>query len=475
MAGQGRIVGRSGEAVDALLMDGYTFPASSSEQKVNTMRLMRLSIFKSLIFTLVLVPVASYAQTSSNGLSASGTENQFSKVQRENLLNGLQIVTFQNTGEPTIRCQIVIRAGSMFDSVGKAGLVALTQRTLLAVNPQLREELESLQTKIEWGVDTDKTWFHLESNPANFEAALEILSRLLVVENIRADAFKRAQADQLTLIKQGLHLPQRADEAFAQALFGDYPYGRNVLGSELTVSNLRQGDVYDVFQRFYLANNASVILSGNIAPGKTLRAFKYLFGGWSKGAPVPATFRQPIQIATTKVVKLNGPQATEVELRGGVTGVRYTSPEFLLTQLIVEILNTRWRKNENARDVAVNFETVPRLLPGPFYFSARIEPGRAEAVSQRLTESFSTLATSPITADELSDARGRLLERLNARPVEDWLRDIEAFSLPRNYPLTIKQRLEAATSADLQALAKRILEANALTLVLAGRVESAGK
>ncbi|MFM8393474.1 MAG: M16 family metallopeptidase, partial [Acidobacteriota bacterium] len=399
----------------------------------------------------------------------------FSKVRRENLLNGLQIVTVQNPGEPTIRCQIVIRAGSMFDSVGKAGLVALTQRTLLAVNPQIREELESLQTKIEWGIDTDKTWFHLESTPANFEAALEILSRLLVVENIRADAFKRAQTEQLALIKQGQPLPQRADEAFAQALFGDYPYGRNVLGSELTVSNLRQGDVYDVFQRFYLANNASVILSGNIAPEKTLRAFKYLFGGWSKGAPVPATFRQPIQVATTKVVRLNDPQAAEVELRGGVAGVRYVSPEFLLTQLMVEILTTRWKKNETTRDVQVNFETLPRLLPGPFYFSARIAPARLDEVSQRLTESFSGLATTTVSADELSEARRLLLGRLNARPVEDWLRDIEAFSLPRNYPLTIKQRLEAATPADIQSLAKRILEANALTMVMAGRVDSAGK
>jgi len=439
------------------------------------MRLMRLSILKSVIFATLLLAIPGLAQGSSNGPSAPGSENPFSNVRRENLLNGLQIVTYPTTGDQIIRCQIIIRAGSMFDSVGKSGLVALTQRTLLAVNPQLREELESLQTKIEWGVDTDQTWFKLESNAANFEAALEILSRLLVVENIRTDAFKRAQAEQVALIKQGWPLPQRADEAFSLALFGDYPYGRNVLGSELTVSNLRQGDVYDTFQRFYLANNASVILSGNIAPEKTLRAFKFLFGGWSKGAPVPATFRQPIQIATTKVVKVNDPQATEVELRGGVAGVRYVSPEFLHLQLMAEILNARWKKNESTRDLPGTFETVARLLPGPFYFSARVAAGRAEDVSQRLTESFSALGTTAISADELAEARGRLMSRLSGRPVEDWLRDIEAFSLPRNYPLTVKQRLDAATVADLQTLAKKIFEANALTVVLAGRVDGAGK
>jgi zinc protease len=436
---------------------------------------MRLSVFNRLFVTLLLLGVSCYAQSSPSASSTAGTESQFSNVRRENLLNGLQIVTYPVPAEPTIRCQIIIRAGSMFDSVGKSGLVALTQRTLLAVNPQLREELESLQTKIEWGVDTDKTWFQLESNPANFEAALEILSRLLVVENIRADAFKRAQSEQLALIKQGGPLSQRADEAFMQALFGDYPYGRNVQGSELTVSNLRQGDVYDIFQRFYLANNASIILSGNIAPERTRRAFKYFFGGWSKGAPVPPTFRQPIQIATPRLVKLNDPQAAEVEVRGGFSAVRYVSPEFLSIQLMVEILKNRWTKSSGASSSQSDFTTDPRILPGPFYFSARVAPAQAEETAKQLTETFNALATTAIGSDELADARGRLLKRLNSRPVEEWLRDIEAFSLPRNYPLTIKQRLDAATPADLQTLAKKIFESNAITLVLLGRVDTAGK
>lgn len=439
------------------------------------MLLMRLSIPKFLLVSLLLLPITCHAQGGANGTTSTAADNQFSNVRRDNLLNGLQIVSLPTKGEATVRCTIVIRAGSMFDSVGKTGLVALTQRTLLAVNPQLREELESLQTKIEWGVDADKTWFQLDSNPANFEAALEILSRLLVVENIRTDAFKRAQSEQLAMIKQGGSLSQRADESFLQALYGDYPYGRNVLGSELTVSNLRQGDIYDIFQRFYLANNASVILSGNVAPERTLRAFKYLFGGWSKGAPVPATFRQPVQIATPRTIKQNDPQSNDVEIRGGVAGVKYGTPEFLPVQLLAEVLKNRWARRSGNGSPQSNFIVQPRILPGPFYFSTRVSPAQADETSQRLTETFNSLVNTAISAEELTEARNQFWKDQNARSTEDWLLDIETFSLPRNYPLTIKQRIDATNPTDLQALARKLLELNALTLIVVGRVDGAVK
>ena len=69
----------------------------------------------------------------------------YSNVRRDSLLNGLQVVTLERQGDPLVKCDIVIRTGAMFDMTGKTGLAALTQATLLAPNPRLKEELESLQ------------------------------------------------------------------------------------------------------------------------------------------------------------------------------------------------------------------------------------------------------------------------------------------------------------------------------------------
>ena len=90
----------------------------------------------------------------------------------------------------------------MFDLAGKTGLAALTQETLLAVNPRLVEEIETLEGTVSWGVGYDETWYRLEVPPKNLETALEILGRLLVTETIRTDAFKRAREAQLEKIRK---------------------------------------------------------------------------------------------------------------------------------------------------------------------------------------------------------------------------------------------------------------------------------
>src|SRR5215212_2197867 len=121
----------------------------------------------------------------------------YSSVRRDNLLNGLQLITLDRQSDTVVKCDLVIRGGAMFDLVGKTGLAALTQDSLMIVNPQIKEELASLGAKMDWGVTWDTTWFHVEAPVNNFGAVFEIVARLLVVENIRPAAFKNAQQAQL--------------------------------------------------------------------------------------------------------------------------------------------------------------------------------------------------------------------------------------------------------------------------------------
>ncbi len=397
----------------------------------------------------------------------------YSNVRRDNLLNGLQVITLDRAGDP-VKCDIVVRAGAMFDLVGKTGLASLTQASLLAANPQLKEELESLQARIDWGMNWDTTWFHVETPANNFDTVFEIVARLLVVENARAEAFKAAQQEQINRIKSRQLTPaERADDAFLKAIYGDHPYGHNLDGNEIMVAGIRQGDVYDFLKRFYVANNVSVSVAGNIPHDRVMRSFKVFFGGWSKGQIVPATFRQPAQIAQLKVVKVEAPEAANVELRGGVLGVKHTDPDFLVTEAMARILTVRLKRDTDAGSFSVTASR--RVLSGPFHFSASIPADKAPQFSRKATEHFASLATTPVSAEELAAAKTTLAGEYAAHPIEHYLREIEVFGFPRNYPLTIQSRVDAITAADVQRVAKRLLDANALTVVALGRVNESFK
>jgi len=400
----------------------------------------------------------------------------YSKVLRDNLLNGLQVISLERDGDANVKCDLVIRAGAKFDLAGKTGQAALTLATLLAVNPQLKEEIESLQGKIEWGLNWDTTWFHIETPPSSFDAVFEILARLLVVENVRPDAYNRAYQNHLAKIKSAKLTPaERADEAFNKAIYGDYPYGHNIDGSEATVAGIKQADIYDYLKRFYIANNVSVIVVGNITNERAMRPFKTFFGGWAKGQVVPATFRQPSQIIQLKLVKVEVPDAPNVELRGGMIGVKSADPDFIATQVMASVLNARLKREAESIGGSFTAQSPRRILSGPFYFSASIPADQAPAFSHKATESFAALTSAAVSTEELAAAKTSLADEHAARSVENFLRDIEVFRLPKNYPLNIKENIEKISPADVQRVAKRLFDANAMTVVALGRVNEGFK
>lgn len=407
---------------------------------------------------------------------ATGNESPYSEVRRDTLLNGLQVISLKVEGQTQIQCDLIVRAGSMFDPVAKTGLSGMTQRTLLAVNPRLREEMDSLQSTIEWGWDWDTTWFRLRTPPASFEQALEILARLLVVETIRPEAFKAAVEQQLAEIRQPLSLPSRADEAMMNTLYGIHPYGHNLLGSEATIGNLRPGDVYDYFQRFYLANNASAIVTGPVSQGRVLALFKIFFGGWSKGAIVPATFRPPLRIPQDRVVVVEQPGADLVEIRVGLPGEKVTSPSHLTTHVLGEIWSQRWEKaNPTSPGVKASVEVSRRTLDGPLYLRAQVPTKEARETARRMVEMMARTVATPITGEELAQAKAVLAKKWEGRSVLEWLQEVETFSLPRNWPLTALPRIAAITEAEVIATARTLLERNQPAMVLVGRVEEAPK
>lgn len=403
----------------------------------------------------------------------------YSDVQRDALLNGLQIVTLERSGEPRLRCELVIRGGAMFDLVGKAGLAVMTQETLLAAAPQLTEELDSLQAKLEWGIDWDLTWFRLEAPLDGFDTAMGIIGRLLVVENIRPESFNRAQQARLAQLKARaakLTPAERADEKFLAELYGDHPYGHSVEGNERTAAAITRSDVIDFYKRFYLANNSAVVVLGNVKHERVMRAFKTSFGGWVKGPIVPATFRQPARTTKVRVVEVEAAEAPAVEWRGGVIGVKRADQDFVITALMARVLEARLKKDAaELQGSALAVKAPPRALSGPLLMSAAVPPERAAEFSRRATDTYASLATTPITEEELAAAKASLISEHEAQPIIEHLREMEAYNLPRNHALNYAARVNAITAADAQRVANRLRETNALTVVVLGRVSNQPK
>ena len=396
----------------------------------------------------------------------------YSDVRREALLNGLQVIMLERQDEPKITCELVIRGGAMFDLTGKAGLAKLTAEALLGVNPQLEQELESLDAKMNWGVTSDTTWFQLEAPAGNLDQVFAIISRLLVVDSIRKEAFEAAHKAHLTKLKALQLAPAlKADEAFFATLYGDHPYGHTVEGTAESIATIKYGDALDFYKRVYLANNMFAVVHGNLRPERIMTLFRMFYGSWIKGVPPPPAFRPPFRTTEARVNKIEQPDLVNVEIRGGVIGVSHTDADFIPTTLLSRVMEARLKK----LSAATTAQFMPQVLAAPLYFSASIPSDKAIALSRQITDLFATLDKADFSESELAIAQAALLREHQARPMTEYLREIAAFKLPETYPLNYESKVKAVSTLDLQRVAKRLLEANALTVLVLGKVSEGVK
>jgi predicted Zn-dependent peptidase len=138
--------------------------------------------------------------------------------------------------------------------------------------------------------------------------------------------------------------------------------------------------------------------------------------------------------------------------------------------VLARILNARLKREAESLGGRFTAISARRVLAGPFYFAASIPADQASAFSRKATESFASLATTAVSVEEIASAKSSLAEESAAYAIENYLREIEMFRLPKNYPLNVKANIEKITAADAQRVAKRLLGANAMTVVAIGRV-----
>jgi zinc protease len=80
--------------------------------------------------------------------------------------------------------------------------------------------------------------------------------------------------------------------------YGAHAYGRPVLGSFESIEGMPRERIVSYFRRFYVPNNATVVVSGSLPLARGLEAVQEVFGRWAP-QPVPARPRRPPEPVVT--------------------------------------------------------------------------------------------------------------------------------------------------------------------------------
>jgi zinc protease len=418
----------------------------------------------------------------------------FSRIEpvRKVLDNGLVVMALRNPIGPSIHLKVTLRAGSVTDPVGKAGLSTLTSRYLLEGagdlgGEQLAEKFEVNGTEIRVNVNYDYTSVDLELLSKEFEDVVELVADVVVKPQFPEEALERLKKEIMTEIREGEKNEHTVSlQAMREMIFTkDHPYGRRVLGYKEELAGLDTNDVGAYHREHYYPANVSIVIVGDLDPEKSIKTVEKGFGDW-EGSVEPIAYILPsvegADKPRIKVVSME--EKSQVSLSLGHVGIRRDNPDYASVQLMNNILGRfglGGRLGGIVREEKGYAYFIFSSFNGgigqfPFFILGGITPEVIEETVEIVVGEVGKMAREGPTAEELEKSKRNILGLLaleleENQGIADMLSEMELYSLGTSYLEEYSREISDARLEDVRRAAREYLDPDGYSMGLAGPID----
>jgi predicted Zn-dependent peptidase len=384
-------------------------------------------------------------------------QKNFPEPREESLLNNLKVLIWNQPNTKKVTVKIRVHSGSAFDPQDKMGAMYLLGQILFPEDG-IRKFFED---ELDGSLEVINTYDYIQINATaksdEFVTLLETLAP--AVSNPDIDKEKTALIKEIHLAKlKELEKDAGyiADQAIAERLLGDFPYGRPLLGTTESVNTIDFADLIFTEQRFFNADNATIAIIGDVKTDFAYRAARRLFGAWKKGDnKVPATFRIPEEPSEAPLI-INVDGQNVIEDRYAINAKSRRDKDYFATEILTRILDERFKKHSKEKGLdQANVKNNSHLLRGHIVFVKKFNTGQipdnkleSEANSTEKTsrppQIITKLFTEAITAGEFNKAKNLFLAEINNKDTAEMFLDLDTFKLK-----SVKNEMEKINSVNL--------------------------
>lgn len=412
----------------------------------------------------------------------------FPDVTRKTLANGLRIVVAENHAAPLVAARAIVRSGADHDTANLAGLASLTAELLdegAAARDAIRlaEDLGRLGASLGTGADWDASYVSVDVLARNTNAAMEILADIVCRPTLPDASLQRIRSERLNeLIQQRDEPSAIAGKRFSNLLYGGGTYGNSIVGNPESVAKITLDHVRRYYESQYVANNTTIVVTGDIKAASIVSLIERLFADWAKKpAPQPPSIT-PASVEKPAVYLIDRPTAVQSEIRVGHLGVpRQCEDYFPLTvmnALLGGVFNSRINLNlreRHAYTYGARSTFAFRRQAGPFVVSA---PVRNEVTLDALNEvlvELRRIRTGDIEAQELGDTKAYLAGVFpatvqTASDIAGRLLDMDLYDLPHDYFDHYRENITSVSKGDVERVAKKYIDPERVIIVIVGNV-----
>jgi len=331
--------------------------------------------------------------------------------------SGLTVVTESMVEARSVCIGFWVGTGSRDESPDRAGSSHFLEH-LLFKGTETRSAAAIAEAVDEVGGDfnafttKEYTSFYIRLLAEDVDLGLDILSDIMWRPALRAgdlDAERQVILDEILM-----HADEPADQSAEQSsaiLFPDHPLGREVLGTESSVSDMTAERIRDFFEEHYLPGNMVVAVAGDLDHDAVVTGLDERSGG-SKGGETPERVAPDDRVTPLAVTRRSTEQA-HVVLAARSVGRNDPSRYALavLNHVLGGGLSSRlFQEIRERRGLAYSVwsERVAYLDGGSLSVGLGTGPEHVDEVLGIVSDELAALGADGVTERELAIAKGNL-------------------------------------------------------------------
>lgn len=266
----------------------------------------------------------------------------------DTLSNGMQVIVVENHSIPLVTAEIVFRAGAMTQAEEDQGVPHLFEHMLFRsyrgdMGEPFAADAARAQAAYNGETSDEDVMYYLTLPSSNTDDALDIIARLVREAQFQNDDFQRERFVVINEFQRDASDPhfdlRRESET---RLWGAGFARKNTIGDEMRLMAVTLPQLRTIFQRYYIPNNAALIVSGDVSAPKIFAMARTHFGGWHRKPDPFATYpvaAMPPLDSSRAVVITGHVTTTTIEVQWQGPSVRNDPRGTYAADVLAEIVN----------------------------------------------------------------------------------------------------------------------------------------
>jgi zinc protease len=407
------------------------------------------------------------------------------------LPNGLRVIVARSSALPLVTVDLTVKAGSVFDPDGKAGLAGMaadlmTEGAGTRTAVDIAAQTEALGAELSAGAGREFTSVTLNALSSNLDPAVDLMADVALRPTFDPEELDRLRDQSIDGFQVSMTEPGSvAGYVSAPAVWAGTPFGD--VTTPTTLKALKRDDLAAFHARWFRPDNAVLVITGDITPEAGFALAERAFGAWKAPATPLAAAPAVSAAAKPRLVIVDMPNAGQASVIVAKRAITRDDPRYYAGLVANNVLGGGYSSRLNQeirlkRGLAYGAGSSLSVRKGSGGFSASTSTKNETAgeVLTLLRGEMTRLGQAPPTPEEMAARKSVLIggfgrELATTGGLADTLGSLAAYGIDLKEVSLFTAKVEAVTPSQVQDFAAQVLKPGEASVIVVGDGKLFGK